>query len=129
MSPFAPPDTASMWKRKNRDWPPEGVLAKQLAMNEQTWTALQEHGVTTETELRLDFFYVAPSRKSAERLAGFLRTETDYDVRSRHDSVTGTTQPRTVDLDVLNQWVEWMVGAGAEHGRCEFDGWGAEVPA
>jgi hypothetical protein len=29
------------------------VLAKQLAMNRQTWTALQQRGVTEDTELRL----------------------------------------------------------------------------
>jgi hypothetical protein len=29
------------------------VLAKQLAMNQQTWAALQQRGVTEDTELRL----------------------------------------------------------------------------
>ena len=67
--------------------------------------------------------------QDAERLATFLRDQTDYDVRATSDSVSGTTQPTTVDLDVLNQWVGWMVAAGAEYGGCEFDGWGAEAPA
>ena len=43
-------------------------------------------------------------------------------------SVTGSTQPTAVSLDILNQWVGWMVVAGAENGGCEFDGWGAEAP-
>jgi hypothetical protein len=43
-------------------------------------------------------------------------------------SVTGSTQPTVVSLDILNQWVGWMVGAGAENGGCEFDGWGAQAP-
>ncbi len=42
--------------------------------------------------------------------------------------VIGKTQPTTVSLDILNEWVRSMVLAGAEKGPCEFDGWGAEVP-
>jgi Regulator of ribonuclease activity B len=107
-------------------------------MNPQTWAALQEHGVDESTELRLDFFYVAPGQSEAETLGAFLRRETDYNVgvhriRKRMLSkkqwyVMGFTQPTTTSLDILNQWVDWMVAAGAEHGGCEFDGWGAEIP-
>jgi hypothetical protein len=116
----------------------ETVLRQQLAMNPQTWAALQEHGVDESTELRLDFFYVAPGQSEAETLGAFLRRETDYNVgveriRKRMLSkkrwyVMGLTQPTTISLDILNQWVDWMVAAGAEHGGCEFDGWGAEIP-
>jgi len=118
-----------MWARNNRNgWDPGEVLAKQLAMNEQTWAALQTHGVTPESELRLDFFYGAPSREAADELAAFLREQTDYEVSAADDAVAGHTQPTTLDLAKLNQWVEWMVAAGAAKGRCEFDGWGAQVP-
>jgi hypothetical protein len=55
----------------------EAVLAKQLQMNQQTWAALQQHGVTPDTDLRIDFFYVAPDQQSAESLAKLLRDETD----------------------------------------------------
>ena len=50
-------------------------------MNRQSWPALQQHGVTEETELRLDFFYVAPAEKQARALAEVLQRETDYEVR------------------------------------------------
>jgi hypothetical protein len=43
-------------------------------------------------------------------------------------SVTGSTQPTPVSLDILHRWVGWMVAAGAENGGCDFDGWGAEAP-
>ena len=33
----------------------DDILAKQLAMSRQTWAALQQHGVTEESRLRLDF--------------------------------------------------------------------------
>jgi hypothetical protein len=119
-----------LFRRKQKEpWQPEGVLARQLAMTPQTWAALQENGVTEQTQLQLDFFYLAESRDQGEELARFLRSETDYDVRVEDDSVTGTTQPTTVSAAILEQWVEWMVYAGAEHGGCEFDGWGAAVPS
>ena len=115
----------------------QDVLRRQVAMNSQTWAALQEHGVTESSELRLDFFYVAPGESEGEALAQFLRAETDYDVEVRSAkkgmlskkqwSVTGSTQPTKVSLEILNQWVGWMVAAGAENGGCEFDGWGAQA--
>jgi hypothetical protein len=50
-----------VWRRRN-EWTPKDVIARQLAMNAQTWEALQELGVTEQTELALDFFYEAPER-------------------------------------------------------------------
>lgn len=113
-------------------------LESQLAMNRQTWEVLQKHGATTDTKLRLDFFYFAPGEREASMLADFLREQTDYEVRvdsstsgllrRRTWDVTGTTQETQVSLDVLDEWVTWMVAVGAEHGGCDFDGWGAELP-
>ena len=97
-------------------------------MNRTTWGKLKEHGVMEESELRLDFFYVAESLSNAERLAAFLRAETDYEVTARANAVTGTTQATTLSLAISDEWVKWMTLAGWENGRCEFDGWGAEVP-
>ena len=36
MVPCPPTDAATMWKREKNEWRPEDVLAKQVAMNEQT---------------------------------------------------------------------------------------------
>ena len=114
------------------------MLAAQLAMNEQTWQALQAHGAGGDSELRLDFFYDAPNHAQADALAAFIQRETDYDVsvnssgggllRKKDLAVTGTTQPTRVSQDILDQWVTWMVAAGFEYG-CEFDGWGAQMGA
>jgi len=115
----------------------EETLAKQLGMNPTTWQTLQERGVTEESQLRLDFFFDAPGEREAATLAAALREETDYDVQvtsqkravlaKRTWHVTGATQPTAVTLEVLNNWVRWMVTAGATHGGCVFDGWGAKV--
>lgn len=114
-------------------------LARQLAMNVETWGALRRNGVTEQTELRLDFMYEAPTRAAADKLIELLRGETDYDVSepladgrstvARTFFVSGNTQATSVSLDVLNQWVDWMVAAGHQSGGCVFDGWGAQVPA
>jgi hypothetical protein len=118
------------------DWV-QDALRHQLAMNPRTWAALNEHGVDESTELRLDFFYVSPGQTEAEALGEFLRRETDYEVSVHNIKkgmllkkqwiVTGSTQPTAVSLDILDQWVSWMVVAGADNGACEFDGWGAQA--
>jgi hypothetical protein len=110
------------------------VLAKQLAMNRQTWAVLQQHGVTEQSQLRLDFSYNAPSKDAAQTLVALIREQTDYDVRAessgsflRHKwRVEGTTQKTAVSPEILDQWVTWMVTAGKER-LCDFDGWGTPV--
>jgi hypothetical protein len=107
-------------------------------MNPQTWNAMVGRGVTMETPLRLDFAYAAPGEEEANQLSGFLRRETDYTVHvnfaqegavsSRVWFVEGNTNETQLSLDTLNEWVRWMVLAGAENGDCEFDGWGAHLP-
>jgi hypothetical protein len=108
----------------------QAMLEHQCAMNKVTRERLQAHGVTNDSELRLDFFYVAPNDTAAKSLKALLEDQTDYDVvaKSSDDSwsVTGRTQPTTISPEILDQWVDWMITAGLEH-QCEFDGWGTEV--
>jgi hypothetical protein len=40
--------------------------------------------------------------------------------------VEGNTQTTAVSLEILDQWVTWMVTAGKERG-CDFDGWGTQI--
>ena len=109
------------------------ILKQQLEMNPVTLAKLQENGLTADTKVRLDFVYVAASEASARSLVNFLKRETDYEVYVEEDGqsapqwiVGGTTQPTTIDLPILNQWVDWMVTVGSQH-DCAFDGWGAEI--
>ncbi len=110
------------------------ILVKQLTMNRQTWATLQRHGVTEQTQLRLDFSYNAASLDAAEGLRAFIQQETDYDVHvesagsflRRKWRVEGTTQKTGASPAVLDQWVTWTVMAGKRCG-CDFDGWGTSV--
>jgi hypothetical protein len=112
----------------------ETILAKQLAMNRRTWAALQNHGVTAESMLRLAFSYNSASREAAESLCALLREQTDYEVNvgssgsflCRKWRVEGRTQETAVSPEILDQWVIWMVTAGKER-SCDFDGWGTSV--
>jgi hypothetical protein len=120
----------------------EQLLELQLRRNRDIWAGLQERGVAEDTELRLGFIYVAPGEPEAQALVDFLRDETDYDVdvRTRRDGdddgadededawfVIGTTQPTAVTLELLDDWAEWMIAAGADVGPCAFDGWAAQL--
>ncbi len=116
----------------------EQLLEHQLERNREAWADLREHGVQDGSELRLGFLYVAPGVAEADQLVAFLREETDYEVQSRRRPgdnddaesdwvVLGTTQPTPVALELLDEWCEWMIAAGAAEGPCAFDGWAAQL--
>ena len=107
------------------------VLAKQLAMDRQTWRELQKPGETEDSELNLDFFYICPDEQRARKLATSLELTTDYKVEAgptpgklpckKDWSVTGTTGATKVSQKLLDQWGTRMTAAGFDVG-CEFDG-------
>jgi hypothetical protein len=111
------------------------LLELQLRKNLEIWTQLERHGIAADSELRLGFVYVAPGEAQARSLVGFLERETDYDVdaRAREDEsdpewvVIGMTQPTPLTRERLDDWVEWMIAAGAAEGPCAFDGWAAQM--
>ena len=116
----------------------EQLLENQLERNRDIWAGLREHGLEDGSELRLGFVYVAAGVAEADQLVAFLHQETDYEVQSRlrpgEDAeseptwvVIGTTQPTAVSLELLHDWCEWMIAAGAAEGPCAFDGWAAQL--
>ena len=114
----------------------EQILELQLRENSAIWAGFEELGLH-EAELRLGFIYMAPGEAEAQQLVRFLREQIDYEVDARSQRtrklakptwlVVGATQPTAVTLDLLNEWVEWMVAAGAAEGPCAFDGWVAQA--
>ena len=110
------------------------LLEHHLQRNREIWADLREQGVDDGSELRLGFLYVAPDVAEADQLVAFLSEETDYDVRSQSRPggddewvVLGTTQPTPVTLELIDDWCEWMIAAGATEGPCAFDGWAAQL--
>lgn len=113
------------------------LLELQLRKNLGIWAELERQGIAEDSELRLGFIYIAPGEEEARSLVEFLRQETDYDVdvRAPQDAdgdgtdwfVIGTTQATRVTRERLDDWVEWMIAAGAAEGPCAFDGWAAQL--
>ncbi|MGH2918654.1 MAG: ribonuclease E inhibitor RraB [Solirubrobacteraceae bacterium] len=121
----------------DREWF-ERILDLQLEDNPDAVEEARRQGIDEDTPVRLEFFYLAPGEDEARRLAAFLQLETDYDVQAferREDMdenspwlVVGMTQPTALTLDLVNDWTEWMVAAGAEKGPAAFDGWEPQAP-
>ena len=114
----------------------EQILELQLSRNPEAWARFRDQGIDQD-ELRLGFIYLAPSEAAAQELASFLWTQTDYEVEVHHRPVgedteptwlvVGATQPTFLTLEMLDDWVQWMVAAGAAEGPCAFDGWAAQL--
>lgn len=114
------------------------LLEQQLSLNRDIWARLREHGLEHDSEVQLGFIYLAPGEEEAEALVAYLREETDYEVSGRLRPgdeaagkpdwvVIGTTQPTRISLELLDDWCEWMIAAGAAEGPCAFDGWAAQL--
>ena len=114
----------------------ERLLAQQLEMNPRTWSALEQRGVGARTLLVIEFSFTAPGRRAARELVKVLGERTNFSAQvvaegprlRRHWRVVGHTQPSTASVDMLNDWVTFMVTLGAQNGACRFDGWGVSVP-
>jgi Regulator of ribonuclease activity B len=112
------------------------LLEQQLAMNPQTWSALEERGIDARTLLVIEFSFTAPGRRQARQLVKVLRARTNFSadivgdgpLLKRHWRVVGHTQPATASVEMLNDWVTFMVTLGAKNGACRFDGWGVKLP-
>jgi hypothetical protein len=111
------------------------IISSQLAMNPQTLAALLDAGLRPDDEVHLDFVFLAPDEKRAVVLKSHLEQSDCLDVTvqkrggllSRSFEVTGRSLPTTVSVELLDEWVKWMVVQGMER-DCEFDGWGALLP-
>lgn len=104
------------------------ILARQLAMTDETWERMLQVGFVPERPISLEFFYLFGSKAEAEGLRDFLSGEVEYEsvVHAHADEwkLSGRTTEGIVNIAVLREWVEWMVLAGFQFGGV-FDGWGA----
>ena len=110
----------------------DAILDKQLMMTPVTWKTLQSHGVTEETPLVLDLFWFAAGEKSAHALAsslaGQVSASPSVGLTKDRWAVEAQYGPQCFTLGSLLDFVKQMCELGFSH-QCEFDGWGAQVPA
>jgi hypothetical protein len=81
------------------------------------------------TDRRLTFVYRAPGEAAARTLANHLTWETTYDVQVLGPGeetgawrVAGATKPTDADEAAVEEWVDWLVEAGAGL-DCELERW------
>jgi len=104
-------------------------LDRQTAMTPENVQQLRQYGVTSESELKLEYFFYTNTEAKARALSAELEAK-EYSVEfgsSAADSaqfvITGWTTPITMDTESVVAWSAEMTRLGYEY-DCEFDGWG-----
>jgi hypothetical protein len=118
----------------NQESQARDIIARQLPMSGQTLDALRRAGLRDDTMLKLDFWFNAPSVGAAKSLAAHLADNGCLEMGfekaagffSGKYTVKGKTQDTQVTVQILGEWLPWIVVQGIIH-DCEFDGWGAEI--
>jgi hypothetical protein len=112
----------------------EELIARHVTMSGQTLDALRKAGLNDEMRVSLEFLFVAPTEPKAVALMRHLETNDCLNLTlekigtflSRKWLVKGQTHPTPLNVQLIAQWLPWIVVQGMVH-DCEFDGWGAEV--
>ena len=104
-------------------------LTRQVSMTPQTLAQLYEHGISEDSELKLEYFFFTDSEDKAaslhESLAG-MGYSGEYGQSASDDAiyiVTGWTVPIKMDKESAVEWTAAMCKLGFDH-DAEFDGWG-----
>jgi len=100
---------------------------KQMNMTPQTLEQLRTHGVTENTELKLEYFFYTNSQEKAKRLADSLH-KLNYTVKYGESigtlvAITGWTSKMKMSNSNVEEWTKEMCDLGFKY-DCEFDGWG-----
>ena len=107
----------------------EQNLAIQLSLTPKTLAELHRHGITTEDERPLEFFFYTDSLTKARKLAdelsklGYSAKYTESVGDSDEYIVRGWTIPILMSEDAVLEWTENMCRIGFNM-DAEFDGWG-----
>jgi regulator of RNase E activity RraB len=108
------------------------TVKTQVALDVETLAQLGQHGISDQSNRRVEFFFYTNSLGKGESLAVSLRA-LGYSADSGESPsgkgryfVSGWTTPMRMDEDTIVRWTEEMCRIGFEH-DCEFDGWGTYV--
>jgi len=102
------------------------VLTEWIGINREQWEQLCEHGAEDNVELNLDYSFSTADEDNAKRFAQAYasRYGDEPEVQFFPDEgpdqpavwgILGTTQPTKTTLKFLDEWVEELIGLGAEH--------------
>lgn len=109
----------------------QALVQNQKFLNRRVLENLKPLGVSEADERKLDFFFIAPDKKTAGELASHFKANSDYRIypphfNGLHWSVTGATSDISLSTRILDIWVEKMCRLGQKF-SCRFDGWGTLV--
>ncbi|MFI8605896.1 tetratricopeptide repeat protein [Cellulophaga baltica] len=99
----------------------------QSEMNGQTLGLLSQHGVTEQSELKLDYSFYTNKNEKAEELNSELKAKqyetSDIVKEKKYWRIHGWTRKIKMDNNSIDNWTTEMCQLGYKH-DCEFDGWG-----
>ncbi len=104
---------------------------KQMQMTPHTLDQLRKLNVTSDKELKLEYFFYTNTADKAEQLAteiGKLNYTVQHGVSAGDKKlfiVTGWTTKMKMADEVVKQWTKQMCELGYKF-DCEFDGWGTD---
>ena len=104
----------------------------QSTMTPETVGQLRDHGITEDTELRLEHFFHTNSEAKAKSLTteltnlGYESRYSEAEGRPELIVIKGRTSPMKMQVGLVEKWVGEMCDLG-ERFDCLFDGWGAEL--
>lgn len=102
---------------------------KQMQMTIQTLDQLRKLNVSSEKELKLEYFFYTNMEDKAEQLAneiGKLSYQVKHGISAGDKKlfvITGWTTKMKMADQVVKQWTKEMCELGYKY-DCEFDGWG-----
>lgn len=92
---------------------------------------LQNLGITSEKELKLEYFFYTNTKEKAERLANEIM-KLNYSVKfgisagdNKQYIITGWSSKIKISKDILAAWATEMCDLGYKY-DCDFDGWGTD---
>ena len=104
-------------------------VIRQVELAPHTLIQLRNYGVSSDTELKVEFFFYSKTADNAERLSEELR-KMDYDVEFGKSGgnknlyvITGWTTKMAMDDQTVQSWTRQMCELGYKF-DCDFDGWG-----
>lgn len=108
-------------------------LATQLDLSPRTLkTLLEDHGVSPNQKIRLEFFFYSDSDKNLSLLSIELKKlgySTDWHELEDQEGIyilSGWTAPIQMNEVSLLSWTKQMVDVGYA-ADCDFDGWGTDL--
>lgn len=103
----------------------------QLSLVPQTLNELYRTGITSDSKLKLEYFFYTSSEENARKLSKRLdsiKYFPKYSLSANDNNefiITGWSSPVKMDEKSVKEWTLAMCYLGQSY-NCDFDGWGTD---